>query len=64
MKTNLKYLAALALASAFSLAQAAPVVDISADAAQAKTDITTAGAQIIGVMVAIAVIAWIRRVVR
>ena len=64
MKTKLKYLAALALASAVSVAQAAPAVDISADAAQAKTDIMTTGGIIIGVMVSIAVISWIRRVVR
>jgi hypothetical protein len=46
---------------ATSLAHAG--VDISADATAAKTDISTAGGVIIGVMVAVAVISWIRRVV-
>lgn len=62
MKTKLQYLAALALASAAGVSQAA--VDISADTTAAKTDIATAGGLIIGVMVSIAVISWIRRVVR
>lgn len=39
-------------------------VDISAETTAAKTDIATAGGLIIGVVVAIAVIGWIRRVVK
>jgi hypothetical protein len=62
MKTNLKYLAALALASAAGVSQAA--VDISTEVTAAKTDINTAGAAIIGVIVAIAVFSWIRRVIK
>lgn len=62
MKTKLKYLAALALASAAGVSQAA--VDISAEVTTAKTDIATAGALIIGVVVSIAVFSWIRRVIK
>lgn len=62
MKTKLKYLAALgsmALASSAALA-----VDISAETDKAKADITSNGEIIIGVIVAIAVIGWIRRVIK
>lgn len=45
----------------YSLANAA--VDISTTTATAKTDVETAGGLIIGVVVAIAAIAWIRKVV-
>jgi hypothetical protein len=62
MKNQLKALAALALASAATISQAA--VDISADTASAKTDIATAGGLIVGVVVAVAAISWIRRVIR
>lgn len=62
MKTKLKYLAGLALASAAGVSQAA--VDISAEVTAAKTDIATAGALIIGVVVSVAVFSWIRRVIR
>lgn len=51
-------------AAAFGAGAAMAAVDIAADAAQAKTDITTAGGIIIGVLVAVAAISWIRRVVR
>ena len=54
-------LAALAM-GLVSSANAA--VDISAEVATAKTDIQTNGALIIGVVVAIAVIAWIRRIIK
>jgi hypothetical protein len=64
MKSKLKYLAALALSAGFGVAQAAGGIDISADTAQAKTDIATAGGLIIGVVVAVAAISWIRRVIR
>lgn len=62
MKRNLQKLAALGLVAMAGAANAA--VDISAETAAAKTDIATAGGLIIGVVVAIAVIAWIRRVVK
>lgn len=39
-------------------------VDISAATAEAKTDIGTAGGLIIGVVVAVAAIAWLRRVIK
>lgn len=51
----------LALGLGSQLAHAA--VDITAETTAAKTDIGTAGALIIGVVVAIAVIAWIRKVI-
>lgn len=62
MKRNLQKLAGLGLVAMAGAANAA--VDISAETAAAKTDIATAGGLIIGVVVAIAVIAWIRRVVK
>lgn len=62
MNTKLKALAAIALASAATASQAA--IDISAEVTSAKTDIATAGGLIIGVVVAVAAIAWIRRVIR
>lgn len=43
---------------------ASAAIDISADTAAAKTDIATAGGLIVGVVVAVAAIAWIRRVIR
>lgn len=52
---------AAAVVMAASAANAA--IDISAETAAAKTDVGTAGALIVGVVVAIAVIAWIRRVI-
>lgn len=52
----------LALLASASMANAA--VDISAETTAAKTDIATAGGLIIGVVVAIAVIGWVRRVIR
>lgn len=62
MKSNLKALAAIALASVATASQAA--IDIAADTTAAKTDIATAGGLIIGVVVAVAAISWIRRVIR
>lgn len=62
LKTNLQKLAAVALMGAASASHAA--VDISAAVGEAKTDIGTAGGLIIGVVVAIAAFAWIRRVVK
>lgn len=44
-------------ASAFAL-------DISAETTSAKADIATAGGLIVGVVVAVAAIAWIRRVIK
>ena len=61
MKKNLKYLVALAFASAAGASQAA--VDISAEVTAAKADIATAGALVLGVVVAAAVFNWIRRVI-
>ncbi|UUZ47101.1 major capsid protein [Massilia sp. B-10] len=43
---------------------ASAAIDISADTTAAKTDIGTAGGLIIGVVVAVAAISWIRRVIR
>ena len=62
MKSKLKYLAALAMMTGVSVANAA--VDISASTTEAKTDIGAAGALIIGVVVAVAAVSWIRRVIR
>lgn len=39
-------------------------IDISAETASAKTDISTAGGLIIGVVVACAVFGWVRRVIK
>jgi hypothetical protein len=55
-------LVAAALVAGAGAAQAA--IDISTETTAAKTDINTAGALIIGVVVAIAVIGWLRRVIR
>lgn len=62
MMKNLKKIAALALVTAGGAAQAA--MDITAEATSAKTDIATAGGIIIGVVVAIAAVAWVRRVIK
>lgn len=66
MKTNfnkaVKAVVAVGALGLASVSQAA--VDISAETAAAKSDIAAAGALIIGVVVAIAVISWIRRVVK
>lgn len=43
---------------------ASAAVDISAETAAAKTDIASAGTLIIGVVVAIAVFAWLRKVIK
>jgi hypothetical protein len=42
----------------------ADAIDISAAVTAAKTDIGTAGALIIGVVVAVAAFTWIRRVIK
>lgn len=63
MKKNLiRKAAAVGLAGVAGASQAA--IDISAEVTAAKTDIATAGGLIIGVVVAVAAIAWIRRVIR
>lgn len=59
---NVKALAALAAVSMAGAANAA--IDISSEVTAAKTDIGTAGGLIIGVVVAIAVFAWLRRVIK
>ena len=62
MKRKLQYLAAIGAMALATGAQAA--VDISAETTAAKADISTNGALVIGVVVAIAVIAWIRRIIK
>jgi hypothetical protein len=54
-------LASVAVSNAMA---AAGSIDISADVAQAKTDVGSNGALIVGVVVAIAAIAWIRRIIK
>lgn len=61
--TRYKVGAAVATVAAVFAPLAQAAVDITAETTAAKTDIATAGALIIGVVVAIAVIAWIRRVI-
>jgi len=39
-------------------------IDISAEVTAAKTDIATIGALILGVVVAVAAVGWVRRVIR
>lgn len=56
--------AALGVAAMAASSFASAAVDISADTSAAKTDIATAGGLIIGVVVAVAAISWIRRVIR
>lgn len=56
--------AALAVAAFAVASSASAAIDITTEVTAAKTDIATAGAAIIGVVVAIAVIAWIRRVIK
>lgn len=56
--------AALGVAAMAASSFASAAVDISADTTAAKTDIATAGGLIIGVVVAVAAISWIRRVIR
>lgn len=62
MKTKLQYLAALG--SMALMSTSAFALDISAETDKAKADITNNGEIIIGVVVAIAVIGWIRRVIK
>lgn len=62
MKRNLKGLLGLGLVAAAGASHAA--IDIATETAAAKTDIASAGGLIIGVVVAIAVISWIRRVIK
>lgn len=56
--------AAVGVAAMAASSFASAAIDISAETTAAKTDIATAGGLIIGVVVSIAVIGWIRRVVR
>lgn len=51
-------------ATGLAMAQTASGIDISAATDSAKTDITKAGGLIVGVVVAIAAISWIRRVIK
>ena len=63
---NLKKAAIVVVGAAAMAASsfASAAIDISADTAAAKTDIATAGGLIVGVVVAVAAISWIRRVIR
>ena len=54
----------VALVALASAGVASAAIDIAADTTAAKTDISTAGALIIGVVVAVAAIGWIRRVIK
>jgi hypothetical protein len=56
--------AAVGVAAMAASSFASAAIDISADTTAAKTDIATAGGLIVGVVVAVASIAWIRRVIR
>lgn len=56
--------AVLAVVAVLASSVASAAIDISAEVETAKTDIATAGALIIGVVVAVAAISWIRRVIR
>lgn len=62
MKRKLQYLAAIGAMALATGAQAA--IDISAETEAAKADIASNGALIIGVVVSIAIITWIRRVIK
>jgi len=56
--------AALGVAAMAASSFASAAIDISADTTAAKTDIGTAGALVLGVVVAAAAFGWIRRVIR
>lgn len=66
MKTQVQKIARFAVAAgAVALASTAQAaIDISAGVTEAKTDIGTAGVLIIGVVLAVASIFWIRRVIK
>lgn len=65
MNLTKKIAAAAALAAVSASSMAAGLTDaIDAAATSAKADIGTAGATIIGVVVAIAVVGWVRRVIK
>jgi hypothetical protein len=56
--------AAVVAASAVTASQAFAAIDLSTDITAAKTDVTTNGTAVLGVIVAVAVIMWIRRVLK
>jgi len=56
--------AALAVASVAARAEGGPLAELTAAATQAKSDIGNAGGIIIGVVCAIAVVMWLRRVIK
>ena len=66
MKTQVsKFARAAIVAGSVALASTAhAAIDISAGVTEAKTDIGTAGGLIIGVVLAVAAIFWIRRVIK
>lgn len=54
----------LASAAMLAAASARAEIDITAAVTAAKADIATAGALIIGVVVAVAAFSWVRRVIK
>lgn len=56
--------AAVAAAVSVAAGSASAAIDIASATSEAKTDVQTTGALIIGVVVAVAAIGWIRRVIR
>lgn len=65
MNLTKKFAAAAALAAVSASSMAAGLTDELATAATgAKSDIATAGGIVIGVVVAVAVVGWVRRVIK
>jgi Inovirus Coat protein B len=69
MKTKFKKIAGRALAVAAGVALSAGSamaagIDITADVATGKTDVITNGTAVMGVVVAVAVFGWLRKVVK
>jgi hypothetical protein len=56
--------AAVASLSGVVMSSANAAIDITTDITAAKTDVTSNGVAVLGVLVAVAVIAWVRRVLR
>ncbi len=64
MKKQLKQLGVAAFALVASASSFAAGIDLSADVTAAKADVITNGTVVMGVVVAVATFAWIRRVLR
>jgi hypothetical protein len=62
LKNHARKIVAVALMGIAGASQAA--IDISPEVTAAKADIATAGGLIIGVVVAVAAVSWVRRVIR